>query len=118
MSADEQTQSEIVVRPVEGGWSVTCEIFAAPLVFFSGRKAEDSARALALVLANLQRTVRVSIYDRANALVGTWQHFADENLIDAAEVRVRDVLAATSDTPRWLRDRAWGPPANEDARWL
>lgn len=59
----------IWVLPLAGGWTVRCAELE-PLVFRSGRRAEEAAKALARCLAALGRHVQVRIQDRAMNLVG------------------------------------------------
>ena len=42
---------QVIVEPVEGGWTVKVESVDNPMMFVSGRAAEDAARDLALKLA-------------------------------------------------------------------
>ena len=60
----------IWVSPLVGGWTVRCAELE-PLVFHSGRKAEEQAKAIAACLASLGRDAQVRIQDRAHNLVGT-----------------------------------------------
>jgi hypothetical protein len=59
----------IFVSPVAEGWAVFCAGLE-PLLFRSGRRAEEYAKQLASVLARLGRAVQVRIHDRAQTLVG------------------------------------------------
>ena len=59
----------IWVAPLADGWTVRCAELE-PLVFKSGRRAEEQAHALASCLASLGRTAQVRIQDRAMNLVG------------------------------------------------
>ena len=59
----------IWVAPLADGWTVRCAELE-PLVFRSGRRAEEQAHALAACLAKLGRTAQVRIQDRALNLVG------------------------------------------------
>ena len=62
--------SVISVQPMADGWAVlTPDV--EPLVFRSGRKAEEAAKALAARLADLGRAVLVRIHDRSHTLIGT-----------------------------------------------
>ena len=63
-------QRVIWVSPLANGWTVRCAELE-PLVFRSGRRAEEQAKALAACLASLGRTAQVRIQDRAMNLVGT-----------------------------------------------
>ena len=63
----------IWVSPLADGWTVRCAELE-PLVFRSGRRAEEQAKALARCLASLGRGAQVRIQDKAWNLVGT-QHF-------------------------------------------
>lgn len=63
-------QDVIWVSPLAGGWTVRCS-GVEPLVFRSGRKAEEQAAALAACLADLGCSAQVRIQDRALNLVGT-----------------------------------------------
>lgn len=60
----------IWVSPLAGGWTVRCAELE-PLVFRSGQKAEEQARALAACLAKLGRNAQVRVQDRAMNLVGS-----------------------------------------------
>ncbi|RZJ42621.1 MAG: hypothetical protein EON86_07190 [Brevundimonas sp.] len=42
---------QVIVEPVDGGWTVKVETVDNPMMFVSGRAAEDAARDLALKLA-------------------------------------------------------------------
>ncbi|WP_205750790.1 hypothetical protein [Brevundimonas sp. M20] len=42
---------KVIVEPVDGGWTVNVEDIDNPMMFASGRAAEDAARELALKLA-------------------------------------------------------------------
>jgi hypothetical protein len=66
----------IVVVPVDGGWSVQCQMTGQSLFFLSGAKAEANARKLGACIAELGQDVRVMIHARDNALVGTRTYFA------------------------------------------
>ncbi|WP_309092816.1 hypothetical protein [Phenylobacterium sp.] len=59
----------IWVSPLAGGWTVRCAELE-PLVFRSGRRAEEQARALARCMSDLGRHAQVRIQDRAMNLVG------------------------------------------------
>lgn len=63
-------QRVIWVSPLDGGWTVRCAELE-PLVFRSGRRAEEQAKALADCLANLGRDAQVRVQDRSLNLVGT-----------------------------------------------
>jgi len=63
-------QRIIWVSPAGDGWAVRCAELE-PLVFRSGRRAEEQARALANCLARLGRPALVRIQDRALNVVGT-----------------------------------------------
>ena len=60
----------IWVSPLSGGWTVRCAELE-PLVFRSGRRAEEQAKAIASCLASLGRGAQVVIQDRSHNLVGT-----------------------------------------------
>jgi hypothetical protein len=60
----------IWVSPLANGWEVRCAELE-PLVFRSGRKAEEQANKLAACLADLGSAAQVRIQDRALNLVGT-----------------------------------------------
>ena len=63
----------IWVRPLADGWTVLCTGLE-PLVFRSGRRAEEQAKALAACLARLGRAVQVRIQDRGLNLVGAMHY--------------------------------------------
>lgn len=62
-------QRVIWVSPLADGWTVRCAELE-PLVFRSGRRAEEQAKALANCLAALGRDAQVRIQDRAMNLIG------------------------------------------------
>jgi len=51
----------ISVEPLEGGWAVHTDATANPMIFRSGRDAEETARALAQRMAPQGETVRLSL---------------------------------------------------------
>ncbi|WP_374471648.1 hypothetical protein [Phenylobacterium sp.] len=67
----------VVVRPVEGGWSVTSRHWGERLLFCSGAAAESQARRMSECLAKLGVDVRVDVYDRRDLLAGCFRVFAD-----------------------------------------
>jgi hypothetical protein len=69
----------IFVMPVDGGWSVDCALIAMPLMFLSGARAEEKARALGVFLSGLGSDARVLVHDRQRALIGTAHYFAPDN---------------------------------------
>lgn len=66
----------ISVGPVDGGWAVRCEGQTQPLLFLSGRRAEEQARTLAQALSRAGDEAFVYIHDRTDALVGTARYTA------------------------------------------
>jgi len=64
----------ILVAPVEGGWSVRCDDGLQPLMFLSGARAEEQARALARCFARNGGDAQVVVHDRASALVGSTRY--------------------------------------------
>jgi hypothetical protein len=60
----------VQVTPADGGWAVHCTALQEPLMFLSGRRAEDQARRLASCLAGLGRAVRMEIQDRSGRTIG------------------------------------------------
>jgi hypothetical protein len=83
--AIEPADCEISVTPAAGGWAVHAGLLDAPLMFLSGAKAEEKARALAEHIAATGRDAKVLVHDRSQALVGTWRYFAHEAADGAAE---------------------------------
>jgi hypothetical protein len=71
------TDHVISVLPVLGGWSVQAPITAQPLMFLSGRRAEEKAKSLGECLAKLGHDARVMIHDRRSTLVGTIRYAAE-----------------------------------------
>lgn len=70
------TDHVISVMPVLGGWSVQSHMTAQPLMFLSGRRAEENARSLAECAAKLGHDAAVMVHDRRAALVGTIRYAA------------------------------------------
>jgi hypothetical protein len=66
----------ITVDPAPGGWRVALDDFP-PMMFLSGRRAEQHARSLAARLASLGDDAKVMIHDRTSALVGAQHYFAE-----------------------------------------
>jgi len=75
---------QITVAPVEGGWSVRCDGGLQPMMFLSGARAEQQARALARRLSETGEEAQVLIHDRSYALVGATRY---------AALRHRELLA-------------------------
>ncbi|WP_340644396.1 hypothetical protein [Phenylobacterium sp.] len=84
------TDHHISVVPVEGGWRVLSPFDDTPLMFLSGAKAEEKAKALAERLAATGHDARVLIHDRTQALIGTWRYFADDAPMAELPVRAAD----------------------------
>jgi hypothetical protein len=60
----------VSVIPVSGGWAVSSGVIAAPLVFFSGGKAEAAARRLAETIAHRGETAEIRIFLRDGSMAG------------------------------------------------
>lgn len=60
----------LVVEPFDAGWAVAIEGVANPLVYRSGRAAEEAARALALRLARRGGAVSLEVRLRGGAVAG------------------------------------------------
>jgi len=60
----------VSVIPVSGGWAVSARAIAAPMVFFSGAKAEAAARRLAETLAHRGETAEIRIFLRDGSMAG------------------------------------------------
>lgn len=69
-------EHRISVGPVDGGWAVCCEGETHPLLFLSGRRAEEHARTLAGALSRAGDEAFVYIHDRTDALIGTARYTA------------------------------------------
>jgi hypothetical protein len=74
---------EISVAPVEGGWSVLCGSQLHPMMFLSGARAEQQARALARRLSLTGDHASVKVHDRTSTLVGATRYWALEPLREA-----------------------------------
>jgi hypothetical protein len=66
----------IEVAPIDGGWRVDCAIADQPLLFLSGRRAEEKARDLAGRLAFHGLDSRVLVRDRRGDLIGSIDYYA------------------------------------------
>lgn len=64
-------ERQIAVAPVEGGWSLACDVGLEPVMFLSGARAEAQARALACRLSEDGGEVRVTVRDRSRTVVGS-----------------------------------------------
>lgn len=58
---------KVIVSPVDGGWTVDVEGVDNPMMFASGRAAEDAARELALKLAAAGSDVELELRLRNGA---------------------------------------------------
>ena len=65
----------ITISPTSGGWTLVFDDMA-PLMFLSGRKAEQHARRLGARLADFGDDTEVLIHDRAQGLVGSQVYLA------------------------------------------
>jgi len=72
-------EHRISVGPVDGGWTVRCEGETQPLLFLSGRRAEEHARNLARALSRTGDEALVCIHDRSEALVGAARYTARDS---------------------------------------
>jgi len=68
----------ILVTPVAGGWSVRWDEGLHPLMFLSGARAEEQAKALARGVARSGDNAQVVIHDRTSALVGSTRYLGVE----------------------------------------
>jgi hypothetical protein len=68
---------KITVGPVDGGWSVRCDHNLEPVMFLSGGRAEQYAKALAMRMSRAGRSAQVLVHDRTLALVGASRYQAD-----------------------------------------
>lgn len=84
------TDQQISVVPVEGGWRVLSPFDDTPLMFLSGAKAEEKAKALAERLAAAGHDAQVLVHDRTSALVGAWRFFAADGPASELPVRAPD----------------------------
>ena len=73
----------VEVTPASGGWAVLCSAIDPPLMFRSGRRAEDQARRLAECLAGLGHAVRVQVRDRSGSVIGL-QAYPPAGALEAA----------------------------------
>ena len=90
MTPTQDADHAILVVPVEGGWRVHSPFDDTPLMFLSGAKAEEKAKALAERLAAAGRDARVLIHDRTEALIGTWRYFAAEGPVSELPILRQD----------------------------
>jgi hypothetical protein len=67
---------KITVRPIGGGWCVACSV-TGELMFLSGARAEEKARALAACFARLGSDVHLEVHDLRDQLVATRRYFGD-----------------------------------------
>jgi hypothetical protein len=67
---------KITVRPVGGGWCVASSD-TGELMFLSGARAEEKARALAACFAEMGSDVHLEVHDLRDQLVATRRYFGD-----------------------------------------
>ena len=60
----------VAVSPAHGGWTVSTDGEIEPMVFLSGAKAEDAARALGLAMAEAGAEAQIVITLRDGSLAG------------------------------------------------
>jgi hypothetical protein len=73
----------VQVTPADGGWAVLCSVIDLPLMFRSGRRAEEQARRLAQCLVDLGHAARLEIQDRSGGVIGT-RTYAPADALEAA----------------------------------
>jgi hypothetical protein len=83
----------ITVRPVGGGWCVACEA-TGELMFLSGARAEEKARALARCFAALGSDVQLAVHDLRDQLVATRRYFGDALAPAKPPARTRELELA------------------------
>lgn len=66
----------ISVTPVAGGWTVRYDEELQPVMFLSGARAEQHARALARRISESGHDAQVLVHDRSFALVGATRYAA------------------------------------------
>ncbi|CAN7301580.1 hypothetical protein LJR225_001629 [Phenylobacterium sp. LjRoot225] len=71
-------QRHIAVVPVEGGWSLACDVGLEPVMFLSGGRAEAQARALASRLSEDGGEVQVTVRDRSRKVVASLRYYAGQ----------------------------------------
>lgn len=90
----------IVVEPLARGWAVRADAFENPMVFRTGRAAEDTARALAFKLAKAGQLVRLRLKLRDNATEARFvclpplKPEATPNLVSLPDVRRHELETA------------------------
>jgi hypothetical protein len=72
-----RSEIQIFVAPVEGGWTVQFDRDLQPLMFLSGARAEQQARALARKISQSGEDVEVLVHDRSRTLVGATRYAAE-----------------------------------------
>lgn len=90
----------IEVRPAAGGWSVSAEVVAGPLMFLSGARAEREACRLARAASAGGREAAVLVHDRSGRLVAC---------IDVGAGRTSPILTHLNLAPE--TPAAWRSPA-------
>ena len=75
--AAEPAAVEIIsVLPTGGGWSLRCSLSDEDQMFLSGARAEESARAMAIRLAQSGTNVEVIVHDLHGAIAGRTRYAA------------------------------------------
>jgi hypothetical protein len=70
------TEVVLKVVPAAHGWWLDCDLPLEPTFFLSGDLAEQTARALALRLAECGRNVQLFVKDRLDQTVSSHQYFS------------------------------------------
>jgi hypothetical protein len=83
---DDEMVRKIFVAPAHVGWSVRSDGFANDMLFFSGAKAESTARNLAEKIAHSGQAAQVEVRLRDGSLAGRF-------VCSPASVRVREAFA-------------------------
>jgi hypothetical protein len=62
----------VEVRPVQAGWRVSAPSAFEPILFLSGRRAEQEGRRMTLTFVAAGLDARLHIHDRTQNLVGAY----------------------------------------------
>lgn len=90
----------IVVEPLAKGWAVRTDAVENPMVFRTGRAAEDTARALAFKLAQAGKLVRLRLKLRNSSTEARFvclpplEPQAPPNLVSLPDVRQPEIETA------------------------
>lgn len=105
--------STVIVEPVDAGWAVNVDGVENPMIFRSGRAAEQAGRDLAMRLAQGDRCVRLELRLRGGAVAARFMvlppidHDDDPLMVQTPPVPDRSRAGRDGDADAANAEREW-----------